>query len=158
MLSTYIRRTTVAYGLPDPDSLVVYTAPTGVTANAIQSTILYFLFRFPIAIGVFVLLQPNNASEFQNRLQTLKYLVVDEKSMIGLRLLANVDSRLCQTFLYSSSEVFGGISVILVGDFYQLPPVKQRPLYYPGELCDVTEIAGRNTYIALDRTIELKTV
>ena len=88
----------------------------------------------------------------------MKYLVVDEKSIIGLRLLANVDSRLRQTFPYSSNEVFDGISVILVGDFYQFPPVKQRPLYYPGEFCDVTEIAGRNAYIALDCTIELKTV
>ncbi|SRR6266699_1705762 len=120
--------------------------------------ILHSLLHLFIIINVFVLLQPNNASELQNRLRTLKYLVVDEKSIIGLRLLANVDSRLRQTFFYSSSEVFGGINVILIGDFYQFPPIKQRPFYYPGELRDVTEITGRNTYIALDRTIELKTV
>ncbi len=46
----------------------------------------------------------------------------------------------------------------MMGDFYQLPPIKQRPFYYPEELRNVTEIAGRNAYIALDRTIELKTM
>src|SRR6266566_7672796 len=120
--------------------------------------ILHSLLHLFIIINVFVLLQPNNASKLQNRLRALKYLVVDEKSMIGLRLLANVDSRLCQTFPYSNSEVFDDINVILIGDFYQLPPMKQRPFYYLGELRDVTKIAGRNAYITLDRTIELKTV
>jgi len=46
----------------------------------------------------------------------------------------------------------------LVNDFYQLPPIKQKPLYYPEELYDIIEIAGRNTYIMLDYTIELKTI
>ncbi len=158
MLSAYICRTAVACGFPDPDSLVVCTALTGVAVNAIQGTTLHSLFRLPVATNVFVPLQPNSASELQNRLRALKYLVVDKKSMIGLRLLANIDSRFRQTFPYSSNEVFGGISVILIGDFYQLPPMKQRPLYYPEELYDVTEIAGCNAYIVLDRTIELKTV
>ncbi len=56
MFSAYICRTAVVCGLLDPDSFVVCTAPTGVAANAIQGTILYFLFRFFVVMGVFVLL------------------------------------------------------------------------------------------------------
>ena len=54
MFFTYIYRTAVIYNFPDPDSFVVYTVPTDVAANAIQSTILYSLLRLPIATGVFV--------------------------------------------------------------------------------------------------------
>ncbi len=158
MFFIYIYWIAVIYSFPDPDSFIVYTVPTDVAVNAIQSTIFHSFLRLFIATGVFISLQPNNVSELQNRLRTLKYLVVDEKSIIGFRLLANVDSRLCQTFSYSNNEVFGSINIILINDFYQLPPIKQRPFYYPKELRDITEIAGRNTYIALDRTIELKTI
>ena len=158
MFFTHIYRTAVIYSFLDPDSFVVYIVSTDVATNAIQSTILHFLLCFPIATGIFVSLQPNNASEFQNCFRTLKYFVVDEKSIIGFRLLANVDFRLRQTFSYSSSEVFGNINVILINDFYQLPLMKQRPFYYLGELCNVIEIAGCNAYMALDCTIELKTV
>lgn len=158
MLSAHIRRTAVARGLPEPDSLVVRAAPTGVAANAIHGTTLHSLLRLPVATGPLAPLPPSSAAELQRRLQAVRYIVIDEKSMIGLQLLANIDSRLRQAFPGASHTPFGGASLILIGDFYQLPPVMQRPLYYAGELRNVTEIAGRNAYMALDRTIQLKTV
>ena len=94
MFFIYICRIAVVRGFLDPNSLVLRTALIDVAANAIQSTTLHSLLHLPIAISVFVPLQPNNASEFQNRLQALKYLVVDEKSIIGLHFLTNVDFRL----------------------------------------------------------------
>jgi len=94
MFFIYICRIAVVRGFFDPIFLVVRTALIDVAANAIQGTTLHSLLHLPIATGVFVPLQPNNASEFQNRLQALKYLVVDEKSIIGLHFLTNVDFRL----------------------------------------------------------------
>jgi len=57
------------------------------------------------------------------------YLVIDEKSMVGRRMLALIDLRLRQAFPEHQNHVFGGRSVILVGDFGQLPPVLDEPMY-----------------------------
>ena len=56
-------------------------------------------------------------------------LIVDEMSMIGRRQMGMIDSRLCQVFPVRSSQPFGGTSLILVGDFGQLSPVCDTPLY-----------------------------
>ena len=48
-------------------------------------------------------------------------IVIDEISMVGKRLLNFVDTRLQQ--LTGTKMDFGGISIIAVGDFYQLKPV-----------------------------------
>ena len=47
--------------------------------------------------------------------------------MLGLEILHYIDARLRQ--IKANDEKFGGISVILMGDFAQLPPVKDMPLY-----------------------------
>ena len=49
--------------------------------------------------------------------------------MVGRRMLALVDLRLRQAFPNCKNQVFGGRSIILVGDFGQLPPVAELPMY-----------------------------
>lgn len=55
---------------------------------------------------------------------------MDVCSMIGRKMLANIDLRLRDIF--SSSEPFGNVLVVLVGDIRQLPPVFDTPLYAQG--------------------------
>ncbi|XP_044714700.1 PIF1-like helicase domain-containing protein [Hirsutella rhossiliensis] len=62
----------------------------------------------------------------KKKLRDVRYLVIDEKSMLGLRQLSWIDKRLRQVFPARAAEFFGGISIILVGDFFQLPPIVQR--------------------------------
>ena len=50
-------------------------------------------------------------------------------SMVGLKLLYAIDACLCQIFPHNSDEPFGGLIVVLFGDFGQLPPVMDTPLY-----------------------------
>ena len=57
------------------------------------------------------------------------YIVIDEKSMVGHRMLGLIDMRLWQAFPKHSNEPFGGRSIILLGDFGQLPPVLDLPMY-----------------------------
>ena len=64
---------------------------------------------------------------FQNVNQNLKqinYLFIDEISMISSKLLAQVEF-VCRE-LRDQNLYFGSISVILSGDFFQLPPVKNE--------------------------------
>ena len=62
----------------------------------------------------------------RNNLDDATLIVIDEVSMLGCAKLVELD-RILQK-LKNNSLPFGGIDVILVGDFAQLPPVKQTSL------------------------------
>ncbi|XP_074097725.1 uncharacterized protein LOC141526586 [Cotesia typhae] len=55
------------------------------------------------------------------KLKDLSLIIIDEISMVGSRMIQQVDSRLKQIF--QTSKPFGGVSVIVFGDFNQLAPV-----------------------------------
>ncbi len=58
------------------------------------------------------------------RVKKARVLVIDEISMLDGRVLDMVES-VCRT-IKQKGEAFGGIQVILVGDFFQLPPIAGR--------------------------------
>lgn len=60
----------------------------------------------------------------RSKLENVHILIIDEISVVYKRLLYYVHERLVQ--IKKCKQPFGGISVIDVGDFYQLTPVKQR--------------------------------
>ncbi|XP_044715194.1 ATP-dependent DNA helicase PIF1 [Hirsutella rhossiliensis] len=78
--------------------------------------------------------------------------------MLGIEQLARIDSRLRQAFPQRSLEFFGGVSVLLVGDFFQLPPVRQKPLYSTSTSLSSLERRGHVAYRLFDRTVFLTTV
>ena len=69
-------------------------------------------------------------NRLRNRIDTstLICMIIDEISYVSPNLLAQVDNRLRQ--LMACPEMpFGGIAIILMGDFYQLPPVNAQNLF-----------------------------
>ncbi|XP_060065940.1 LOW QUALITY PROTEIN: uncharacterized protein LOC132546245 [Ylistrum balloti] len=69
----------------------------------------------------------------KNNIQTVDVLIIDEVSMISARILDQVQL-LCK-HVRQSTKIFGNIQVVLVGDFYQLPPVSNELYGDPGNYC-----------------------
>ena len=66
--------------------------------------------------------------DLQAMWEGVDYLFIDEVSMIGCRFLAQISEALADAKSITDRP-FGGISVILAGDFAQLPPVGETRLY-----------------------------
>lgn len=64
----------------------------------------------------------------QNPLDT--WLIIDEVSMISLEVIDDIDILLKAA--YNSKEIFGNVNVIFLGDYNQLKPVKETPMYNIG--------------------------
>jgi len=80
--------------------------------------------------------------------------------MIRLRQLGYIDHRMREIYPDCQNEFFGGRSIILMGDFFQLPPVMELALFSNLEdrqLKDA-ELKGRLAYRAFDKTIELREI
>ncbi len=64
------------------------------------------------------------SSEYLNRrISKTKVLIIDEVSMLHADTLSMVDA-VCRE-IKQSSDPFGGIQVVFVGDFFQLPPIEK---------------------------------
>lgn len=57
------------------------------------------------------------------RVQKARTLIIDEISMLDARILNSVD-QVCKAIRQNTAP-FGGLQVVLVGDFFQLPPVSR---------------------------------
>ncbi|OQB05871.1 MAG: ATP-dependent RecD-like DNA helicase [bacterium ADurb.Bin212] len=58
------------------------------------------------------------------RIQKAKVLIIDEISMLDANTLDNINAICCHA--KANNNAFGGLQVVLVGDFLQLPPVVKR--------------------------------
>ncbi|CAF3333769.1 unnamed protein product, partial [Rotaria socialis] len=69
-------------------------------------------------------------TKLENEWRHVKYLIIDEMSMVGLSLLARLN-RIEKTAKHTNSDIpFGGVNVIFFGDYLQYSPVLDRPLYH----------------------------
>ena len=83
-----------------------------------------------------------------------RFLIINEKSMIDLKMFSLIDNWLWVIFPATSHMPFGGINILICGDFYQLPPVGGRPRYSL-RVSHVNEIKGQQLYWAFNKTIRL---
>lgn len=107
--------------------VIIRAAPTGAASFGIRGSTLYALLKLPVNQSIQTL-GSGAAQALQSRLSHLKYLIIDEKSMVSPKTLHYVDRRLRQAF--NTERLFGGVSILLFGDFWQLPPVKDKALFF----------------------------
>ncbi|MDX2237691.1 MAG: DEAD/DEAH box helicase [Hyphomonadaceae bacterium] len=94
-------------------------APTGLAAMNIGGQTVHSFFGFPPRPLIQFSEKPNWF--FMKNARHLKRLIVDEVSMLRADVLDAMDHSL--RVARKSVKPFGGVQMLLVGDFYQLPPV-----------------------------------
>ena len=94
-------------------------APTGVAAFIIEGSTLHTLLGLPTR-GEFKELDGNRLHQLQQSLAGVKYIIIDEMSMVGRKMFGQIDRCLRQAFPHYAQQAFGGCSIILFGDFGQL--------------------------------------
>ena len=116
----------------DPDDVVVLlTAPTGVAAFNINGMTLHSAFSLGTSkYSRIQHLKENKSNTLHNKLGCLQLLIIDEVSMVGANRLLEINQHLQQIKHASTDSLFGDVSILAVGDLYQLPPVGQSPLYH----------------------------
>ena len=134
------------------DTLKV-AAPTGVASFIIDGMTLHSLFHLPTR-GEFKELEGNRLLQLQEVMSAIKYIIIDEMSMVGRKLFGQINRRLRQAFPHHAQEVFGGCSILLFGDFGQLPPVMDLPLYTTDTRSDLSD-QGRAAYLQFDKAFTL---
>lgn len=90
--------------------------------------------------------------QVRKRIQQCHVLIIDECSMLSQKLFETVEL-ICRTVKRKDSY-FGGIQIILVGDFYQLPPVPEELYGETGKFCFQSSFFKN----AVPHIITLKTV
>lgn len=102
-------------------------APTGLAAINGGGKTLHSVFGIPVSDCIFHL-DFNKFTTFDSIVKHLtygvKYLIIDEVSMVRADTFDYIDREL--RHFKQVDAPFGGIQVVLVGDFYQLPPVVGR--------------------------------
>ncbi|OJT07430.1 ATP-dependent DNA helicase PIF1 [Trametes pubescens] len=104
---------------------ILVGAPTGAAALNIDGFTVHSLMMMPSK-------SQRTLEELQKLWRPVKYLVIDEISMIGARFLADISKRLQQAKSNDgafASLPFGGVNMIFTGDFGQLKPVHALTLY-----------------------------
>ena len=107
----------------------VVSAYFGIAAFNIKGKTLHSLLKLPIRGRNLKDLKGPALLQLQERLSGIKYLIIDEYSVVGQNLLGWIDKR-CRQGTGELDKPFGGISMILVGDIAQLPPVGDKVLYH----------------------------
>ena len=122
---TYTINSYVKY-LKDHDIEPAITASTGIAATHIGGITIHSW----SGIGIKETLTRYDldkiaSSEYLNRrVRKTKVLIIDEISMLRAETLLMVDA-VCRE-IKQNGEPFGGIQVVLVGDFFQLPPIERN--------------------------------
>ena len=110
---------------------VLLLAPTDVGAINIGGTTIHTGLNIPVGSSGkhLPLLSDKMRSMLRNKLSEVKVLIFDEVSMVSNDLLLHIHLRLTEIFASKGNFPFAGFTVIAVGDFLQLPPVRARPIY-----------------------------
>lgn len=120
-------------------------APTGIAATHVGGTTIHsFTGNFNLSISrtemddeeIKKIAIPSNPQYDESftvtRIKYVKVIIIDEISMVSALMLHNLDSIL--RYYCDQNKPFGGKQIVLVGDFFQLPPIVDDEIEDPHPL------------------------
>ena len=114
----------------------VLMAPTGVAAFNIGGLTIHRALNLPVEHGNSTTYRKLGAERLKELRQSWKYvntIIIDEISMVSYKTMSFIHKRLTEIKGTDDTEVlFGGLNVIAVGDFFQLPPVRDKFVFEDG--------------------------
>ena len=125
----------------------------GTAAFNVKDQTLHSLLQLPIRGKKCAELKGQSLQRLQNQLEGIQYLIIDEYSVIGQKMLGWI-SRRCKQATGRYTVPFGGISVVLVGDIAQLPPITDKVVYHC-KPCDELSTEGFCAYQKFDNVVKL---
>ena len=123
-----------------PDKVkVLLLGPTGMASFHIRGSTIHSALGIPVSQNSSLpILSADSKSTLRNRFWYLKIIIIDEISMVGAQTLRKIDNQFNQIF--ENTKSFGGLSVLVFGDFNQLRPVEDAFIF---------ENPSRNNYSSL---------
>ena len=123
---------TFKHGNDDPDQpSVLLKAPTGVAAINIDETTINSALELPG--NLFENSVPALSDKFRSllkaQLSNVKLLIIDEVSMVSSVMLLHIHNHLTHIFGTPQTLPFAGLSIPAIGDLYQLPLCKRKPIF-----------------------------
>ncbi len=123
---TYLLKQYIRY-LKERRVYPTIVAPTGIAASHLGGQTIHSFFALGIRESI-----DESYVEFmmekkylKSRFSKLKLLIIDEVSMVSPELFSSMD--LVLRGFKGTDAPFGGVQVVLSGDFFQLPPVSKEP-------------------------------
>ena len=110
------------------DVPILLTAFTGTATFGINGMTLHSALGLSTDLKEYRSLGCDKLNSLRCSLGKLKLLVIDEISMVGADMLHCIHRRL-QEITGNYDFHFGGVSILAVGDLYQLPPVMQSFIF-----------------------------
>ena len=104
---------------------ILVAAPTGAATILIGGYTIHSLTLLPNS-------PHHNVQELSKIWEGVDYLILNKISMIGARFLSQLNTWMLQAKGYNENcadLLFGGVNIIFMGDFGQLQPVQDPPLY-----------------------------
>ena len=111
---------------------ILAAAPTGAAAFLIGGSTLHSLLYLPKLEGGRKMppLDASRLKSLQDKFRSVAVLIIDEKSMIGQKMFYMISERLKEARPKTQDQPFGGVSIVILGDWRQLPPVFDKALFH----------------------------
>ena len=131
VIKEHLERTHIGAG-----NACVLMAPTGVAAFNILGLTIHRALNLPVEHGNSTSYRKLGAERLKDLRQSWKNVntvIIDEISMVSYKTMSFIHKRLTEIKGTDDTEVlFGGLNIIAVGDFFQLPPVRDKFVFQDG--------------------------
>ena len=109
---------------------VLLMASTGVAAINIDGTRINTALAIPKETGDNLpAMSDQKKTQMRMSLADLKVIIIDEIPVVANTTLLHIHQTLKEVFSTSNVHLFAGISVLAIGDLYQLPPICRKPVF-----------------------------